>query len=390
MFAQVPGNFDYQAIVNDVDGNPLVNQDLKIKASIYTDSPGGALMYQESHEVTTDENGLLAVAIGSGQLINGSVQTIASTDTNVEAYYLTIEMDPGGGNNYQLIGTNKLHAIPFALHSQNALHVENTAFAQQTDRAILASMVDTASVTWMSLNDNDADPTNEIQELVYDPITNTLSISGRNSVLIDVNDADSDPNNEIQELSYENNVLTLSNQNGSASTADLNGCRFTAPGASVDFPCGLFGEYILWQGGINIVPNGKTLFILSADFFIKLPQFNIDHTTAPNMPVFTAGTIVEDCNCTGILMDDNDDITPITIDFSGGTGSFIVPIDQTLFIKSGLKYNAPIILVVNGSDLTLAHPNDTNGNRIITFPAGTRIEPFNSEASFLTGYLYRQ
>jgi len=60
--------------------------------------------------------------------------------------------------------------------------------------------------------DADADPTNEIQTLSFDPLTNELQIVGGNSVTIPTggSDADADPMNEIQDLTYTPNGSTIS------------------------------------------------------------------------------------------------------------------------------------------------------------------------------------
>lgn len=100
-----------------------------------------------------------------------------------------------------------------------------------------------------SLSDNDADPTNELQDLsltgnsltlsndnttvdlsgyldntdaqILSLSGNSLSISNGNSVTFtdNVNDADSDPTNEIQDLSLSGNTLSLTNDN---TTVDLS------------------------------------------------------------------------------------------------------------------------------------------------------------------------
>ena len=57
--------------------------------------------------------------------------------------------------------------------------------------------------------DDDANPTNEIQILSFDTNTNQLSISGANSVTIPTGgtDADADPTNEIQTISKSGNTV---------------------------------------------------------------------------------------------------------------------------------------------------------------------------------------
>jgi len=117
------------------------------------------------------------------------------------------------------------------------------------------------------LSDNDADPTNELQDLTLNGNTlsltndnttvdltsymdntdaqtlnlsgNTLSISNGNSVtLVDnVNDADSDPTNEIQTLTEANGVLSLSNSGGNVNVGSIvNSKVLVASGQNVTGP----------------------------------------------------------------------------------------------------------------------------------------------------------
>lgn len=64
--------------------------------------------------------------------------------------------------------------------------------------------------------DADADPTNEIQDITFDPATNELSISSGSSVVLPSGstDADADPANEIQNLSLSGTNLQISDGAG--------------------------------------------------------------------------------------------------------------------------------------------------------------------------------
>ncbi len=70
------------------------------------------------------------------------------------------------------------------------------------------------------INDPDADPENELQELV--PADHELTISGRNTVILpdNVEDADADPENEIQDMQLTGHILTIT-LNGTPTEIDL-------------------------------------------------------------------------------------------------------------------------------------------------------------------------
>ncbi|MCB0536841.1 MAG: hypothetical protein KDE33_04865 [Bacteroidetes bacterium] len=89
----------------------------------------------------------------------------------------------------------------------------------------------TVSPTWVrvldsssSLNDADADPSNELQDLgnSVSGTDRTITITGGSSTTISVADNDNDSSNEIQTLSYTKPNLTLSLGGGSINLADLD------------------------------------------------------------------------------------------------------------------------------------------------------------------------
>jgi len=58
----------YQAVATDVDGRELMGATLTIRASILEGSPTGVVVYQETHQVTTDDFGLFTINIGERTL----------------------------------------------------------------------------------------------------------------------------------------------------------------------------------------------------------------------------------------------------------------------------------------------------------------------------------
>lgn len=74
-------------------------------------------------------------------------------------------------------------------------------------------------------NDADADPTNEIQDLIYDNSKRELRLLKSTAPAIDLselkNDADADPTNEIQDLHLTGNQLTI-DKNASSTGVDLS------------------------------------------------------------------------------------------------------------------------------------------------------------------------
>jgi len=77
--AQSPEKMSYQAIVRNPNGTLVVNKAIGIKISIQKwvfaiPKPFYSSVYAETHSPTTNENGLINIAIGTGSVVAGSVK----------------------------------------------------------------------------------------------------------------------------------------------------------------------------------------------------------------------------------------------------------------------------------------------------------------------------
>jgi len=215
-FGQAPEAFKYQAVVRDAGNTILNNQAVGMRMTIQQGSIGGTTVYQETFAPTTNAYGLVNLEIGSGTVVSGDFTTI---DWSVGSYFIETAVDVTGGSSYAVMGTSQLMSVPYALHANTAENVTN-------------DMVD----------DADADPNNEIQDLQLLgnilTITNngtatSIDLSGyldntdtqldetavdafvsNNGYITSPDDADADPNNEIQTISRTGTTVTLSNGGG--------------------------------------------------------------------------------------------------------------------------------------------------------------------------------
>jgi uncharacterized protein (TIGR02145 family) len=113
-FAQIPQSFSYQAIARDASGNGIANQNIGLRISILQGSITGTSVYTETHVAPTDANGILNLAIGAGTPAAG---TFAGIDWSTGTYFVKVEMDITGGNNYVLMGASQLLSVPYALYA---------------------------------------------------------------------------------------------------------------------------------------------------------------------------------------------------------------------------------------------------------------------------------
>jgi len=117
IFAQAPQAFKYQAIVRDNVGDLLTNQLVSFRISIHDGSAGGAIVYQETHNISTNQFGLATLEIGNGTPVIG---TFSAIDWGSGTKHMRNEIDPTGGNNYSSMGTKQLVSVPYALYAESA------------------------------------------------------------------------------------------------------------------------------------------------------------------------------------------------------------------------------------------------------------------------------
>lgn len=117
LYAQVPDLFSYQAIVRDVNGDPVRNSRIGVQISILKDSAGGSLVYRETHNPTTDNNGWFVVNVGGGQ---PSQSVFSAIQWGTAPMFIRSGIDPQGGTNYNITGVTQLLSVPYALYARKA------------------------------------------------------------------------------------------------------------------------------------------------------------------------------------------------------------------------------------------------------------------------------
>lgn len=117
VFAQAPEGVKYQALVRDISGDPLITQNVTFRFSILAGGAYGILIYQERHNVYTDQYGMVSLIIGNGSEVNGSFRDI---NWKGSSHFLKVELDINGGTNYVDMGTSQLLSVPYALFAKNS------------------------------------------------------------------------------------------------------------------------------------------------------------------------------------------------------------------------------------------------------------------------------
>ena len=105
IITQAQTGFNYQAVARDLEGKPMVNQDIIIKMSI---KDNGDELYSEKHEVTTNAFGLFNLIIGQGAEDVGSFDSIDWSKTKL-TYEISI--------NDNSLGDQPFTYVPFAMYA---------------------------------------------------------------------------------------------------------------------------------------------------------------------------------------------------------------------------------------------------------------------------------
>jgi hypothetical protein len=115
--AQAPHSFKYQAIARDNKGEIITNQILGMRISILQGEIEGSEIYVETHQVNSNKFGLINLEIGNGIIITGDFDSI---NWSTGPYFVKIEIDKTGGDNYKVLGISQLLSVPYALYAEKA------------------------------------------------------------------------------------------------------------------------------------------------------------------------------------------------------------------------------------------------------------------------------
>jgi hypothetical protein len=116
--AQVPNQFNYQAVARNSQGQSIPNATIRTRFTILDGSATGANVYSEVRLLTTNQLGLFTAAIGGtgAASVTGNFATI---DWSTGKKFIKVEVDPLGGTNFLAIGNTEMLSVPYALYAVN-------------------------------------------------------------------------------------------------------------------------------------------------------------------------------------------------------------------------------------------------------------------------------
>jgi len=137
LLAQAPQSFKYQAIARDVEGNVLADHQVSLRISLLQDNKSGTAVYSETHNLQTNQFGLINLEIGMGKNKSGDIATI---DWGNSKYFVNVEIDINGGSDYKSLGVSQLLSVPYALYAETSGNSSKSA----------ASWTDTSPFTYLT------------------------------------------------------------------------------------------------------------------------------------------------------------------------------------------------------------------------------------------------
>ncbi|MEM5564280.1 tail fiber domain-containing protein [Psychroserpens sp. AS72] len=110
---------NYKAVIKDDLGNVVANQNVDIRFTILQ---GAINAYQETHDTTTDSNGIVIVNIGEGTVVSGTFSAIVWGNG---VFSLKTEIDIEQNGSFDIEETTAFKTVPYAILAEKSLTTRN-------------------------------------------------------------------------------------------------------------------------------------------------------------------------------------------------------------------------------------------------------------------------
>ena len=111
--AQVPEKMSYQAVIRNSKNELVKNTRIGMRIQILKGSVTGKVVYTETKNPTTNDNGLVSIQFGGGKGFD-------AIDWPNDSYFLKTETDISGGTHYSIEGVSQLLSVPYALYAKTS------------------------------------------------------------------------------------------------------------------------------------------------------------------------------------------------------------------------------------------------------------------------------
>lgn len=116
LIAQISNGINYQTIIRDVNGNILANQTVNLQLSVIKGGFDGEVVYIETHNLQTNNFGIVSLVIGSGV---PQLNTFGGIQWGSARHYFQVAVDFSATESYQVIGTAQFVDVPYAISSRS-------------------------------------------------------------------------------------------------------------------------------------------------------------------------------------------------------------------------------------------------------------------------------
>jgi hypothetical protein len=110
---------NYKAIVKDNLGNVVANQSIDVQFIIYEGAALTNNVYQESHTLNSDSNGIIITNIGEGT----TSDVFNDINWEIDEHWLNVQVDIGSG--LVDLGTTQFMTVPYAINASNVVWKKN-------------------------------------------------------------------------------------------------------------------------------------------------------------------------------------------------------------------------------------------------------------------------
>jgi Collagen triple helix repeat (20 copies) len=117
--AQVPNQFNYQAVARNSIGQNIPNANIRLRLTILDGGITGINVYSEVRQTTTNQLGLFTAAIGGPGAVS-TTGNFAAIDWSTGKKFIKVEVDPLGGTNFITLGNTEMLSVPYALYAVNS------------------------------------------------------------------------------------------------------------------------------------------------------------------------------------------------------------------------------------------------------------------------------
>ena len=138
LIAQAPSLISYQGMLMHANGEPAVRETLTLRLSLMKGVPDGATVYTERHSITTTRNGLFHLLLGNGT----TNESLSAIDWSEGPYFMKSEVDTTGATDYQIVSSDELKSVPYALYTNQTHHSQQTQEVPRVAHADEARHID--------------------------------------------------------------------------------------------------------------------------------------------------------------------------------------------------------------------------------------------------------